>query len=88
MLEKRVAEGIFPGAVALVDRAGDVEVAAVGSAEPWNVPGRYGWVGGTGTAAHIVPATGTVTILLTPCGLPGPAFPSWMRDFWTYAVTA
>ncbi|MEU2625280.1 serine hydrolase domain-containing protein [Streptomyces sp. NPDC007157] len=64
---------------------GSVDVT---SAKPWNVPGRYGWVGGTGTAAHILPATGTVAILLTPCGLPGPAFPLWMRDFWTYAATS
>lgn len=58
------------------------------SAQPWNTPGRYGWVGGTGTAAHIVPATNTVTVLLTACALPGPAFPAWMRDFWTYAASA
>ena len=30
---------------------GSVDVAPI---DPWNVPGRYGWVGGTGTAAHIV----------------------------------
>ena len=36
---------------------GSVDVAAT---EPWTVPGRYGWVGGTGTAAHITPSTGTV----------------------------
>jgi CubicO group peptidase (beta-lactamase class C family) len=64
---------------------GSVDVT---SAEPWNTPGRYGWVGGTGTAAHIVPATGTVTVVLTPCGLPGPAAPSWMTGFWTHAATA
>jgi CubicO group peptidase (beta-lactamase class C family) len=58
----------------------------VDRAQPWNVPGRYGWVGGTGTAAHVVPATGTVTVILTPCGLPGPAFPAWMRDFWDHAA--
>jgi CubicO group peptidase (beta-lactamase class C family) len=29
--------------------------------KPWNVPGRYGCVGGTGTSAHIIPSTGTVT---------------------------
>ena len=29
---------------------GSVDVEAI---DPWNVPGRYGWVGGTGTAAHI-----------------------------------
>ncbi|KOV77325.1 beta-lactamase, partial [Streptomyces sp. NRRL WC-3618] len=34
LLEKYVAEGAFPGAVALVDRSGEVEVAAVGSPEP------------------------------------------------------
>lgn len=60
----------------------------VTSAEPWNSPGRYGWVGGTGTAAHIVPATRTVTVLLTSCGLPGPTFPSWMRDFWAHVANA
>ena len=36
--------------------------------DPWNVPGRYGWVGGTGTSAHVVPATGSVHILLTQVG--------------------
>ena len=41
---------------------GSVDVEAV---DPWNVPGRYGWVGGTGTTAHIVASTGTVAILLT-----------------------
>jgi hypothetical protein len=24
---------------------------------PWHFPGRYGWLGGTGTAAHLIPAT-------------------------------
>ncbi|WP_141582480.1 serine hydrolase [Actinomadura sp. WMMA1423] len=55
-------------------------------ADPWNVPGRYGWVGGTGTAAHIVPSTGTVTVLLTQVGLSGPGSLPWMRDFWRYAA--
>jgi len=64
---------------------GSVDITA---AEPWNVPGRYGWVGGTGTAAHVVPSTGTVTVLLTPRGLAGPAFTDYMRDFWTYAAGA
>ncbi|OLF11360.1 serine hydrolase domain-containing protein [Actinophytocola xanthii] len=53
--------------------------------EPWHVPGRYGWVGGTGTAAHIVPATGTVAILFTQVGLDGPTTPEWMRDVWCSA---
>ncbi|MGX2994231.1 serine hydrolase domain-containing protein [Streptomyces sp. JNUCC 64] len=53
---------------------------------PWNVPGRYGWSGGTGTTAHIVPATGTVAILLTQVEMTGPEAPPLMRDFWTYAA--
>ncbi|CAM5718174.1 putative protein [Streptomyces alboniger] len=48
---------------------GSVDVAP---AAPWNVPGRYGWVGGTGTTAHIVPPTGTVAILLTQVGMQSP----------------
>ncbi|MEU0535228.1 hypothetical protein [Amycolatopsis tolypomycina] len=32
---------------------GSVDIAVT---EPWHVPGRYGWVGGTGTTAHVVPA--------------------------------
>jgi len=40
---------------------------------PWNVPGRYGWVGGTGTSAHLVPSSGTVALLLTHVGVTSPA---------------
>jgi len=64
---------------------GSVDVAAI---DPWNVPGRYGWVGGTGTAAHIIPSTGTVTILLTQVEMAGPTPPAVMRDFWRYAGSA
>lgn len=53
--------------------------------EPWNVPGRYGWSGGTGTTAHVVPATGAVGILLTQVAMAGPRPPAVMRDFWEYA---
>ncbi|MFI9063998.1 serine hydrolase domain-containing protein [Streptomyces sp. NPDC053429] len=53
---------------------------------PWNEPGRYGWIGGTGTASHIVPATGTVTVLLTQRELSGPASPALMQEFWRYAA--
>ncbi|WKD30676.1 serine hydrolase domain-containing protein [Streptomyces xanthophaeus] len=63
---------------------GSVDVARL---DPWNVPGRYGWIGGTGTAAHIVPATGALTLLLTQRELTGPASPEVMREFWTYAAT-
>ena len=52
------------------------------------MPGRYGWVGGTGTAAHLIPATGTVTILLSQVELTGPTPPAIMRDFWRYASEA
>jgi CubicO group peptidase (beta-lactamase class C family) len=64
---------------------GSVDIAAIG---PWNVPGRYGWVGGTGTSAHVVPSAGTIAILLTQVGADSPVTPRWMRDFWTYAATA
>ncbi|MFF4543149.1 serine hydrolase domain-containing protein [Streptomyces sp. NPDC001406] len=57
-------------------------------AEPWNVPGRYGWVGGTGTTAHIVPPTGTITILLTQVAMRNPVPPPLMRDFWNCTASA
>ncbi|OKK22119.1 beta-lactamase [Streptomyces sp. CB00455] len=63
---------------------GSVDVALLA---PWNAPGRYGWIGGTGTAAHVDPGTGAVTILLTQRELGGPASPALMREFWTYAAT-
>ena len=64
---------------------GSVDVETI---DPWNVPGRYGWVGGTGTAAHITPSTGAVTILLSQVELAGPNPPALMRDFWRYAANA
>ncbi|QKW23679.1 beta-lactamase family protein [Kitasatospora sp. NA04385] len=54
--------------------------------DPWNVPGRYGWVGGTGTAAHVVRSTGLVTVLLTQREMTGPTPPPLMREFWRYAA--
>ncbi|MEU9378231.1 serine hydrolase domain-containing protein [Streptomyces sp. NPDC048255] len=62
---------------------GSVDVARL---DPWNVPGRYGWIGGTGTAAHVVPATGAVTVLLTQRETDSPAVPAQMREFWAYAA--
>jgi CubicO group peptidase (beta-lactamase class C family) len=49
--------------------------------------GRYGWIGGTGTTAHVEPATGTVGILLTQQQMGGPAPTPLMRAFWRYAFT-
>ncbi|MFC8131953.1 serine hydrolase domain-containing protein [Streptomyces sp. NPDC057302] len=54
--------------------------------EPWSVPGRYGWVGGTGATAHITPSTGTVTVMYSQLQMGGPSFPDLMRDFWRYAA--
>ncbi|HEX6518375.1 MAG TPA: serine hydrolase domain-containing protein [Nocardioidaceae bacterium] len=62
---------------------GSVDVARL---DPWNVPGRYGWVGGTGTTAHVVPSTGQVAILLTQMQMTGPTPTPLMRDFWAYAA--
>jgi CubicO group peptidase (beta-lactamase class C family) len=62
---------------------GSVDVAAD---DPWNVPGRFGWIGGTGTAAHIIPSSGTVSILMTQLEMSGPTPPALMRDFWRYAA--
>ncbi|HEY7265257.1 MAG TPA: serine hydrolase domain-containing protein [Trebonia sp.] len=62
---------------------GSVDIATI---EPWNVPGRYGWVGGTGTSAYITPSTGAVAILFTQVALDSPVSPGWMPEFWRYAV--
>lgn len=56
--------------------------------DPWNVPGRYGWVGGTGTTAHIVPPTATVSVLLTQAAMRNPTPTPLMRDFWRYVAGA
>ena len=55
---------------------GSVDIETI---DAWNVLGRYGWVGGTGTSAHITPSTGTVAILLTQVAADGPTAPEWMR---------
>jgi CubicO group peptidase (beta-lactamase class C family) len=64
---------------------GSVDIATI---DPWNVPGRYGWVGGTGTSAHITPSTGTVAILLTQVAADSPTPAEWMRDFWRHTANA
>jgi CubicO group peptidase (beta-lactamase class C family) len=64
---------------------GSVDVETV---EPWNVPGRYGWIGGTGTAAHLTASTGAVSVLLSQIEMAGPTPPALMRDFWRYVASA
>ena len=64
---------------------GSVDIAAI---DPWNLPGRYGWVGGTGTSAHITPSTGTIAILLTQVAADSPTPQQWMPAFWRYAANA
>jgi hypothetical protein len=64
---------------------GSVDVETI---DPWNVPGRYGWVGGIGTAAHITASTGTITIVLSQLQTAGPTPPALMRDFWQHAANA
>ena len=68
---------------------GSVDVERI---DPWNVPGRYGWVGGSGTAAHIVPGGRPhhhrVTILLTQVEMTSPVAPPVMREFWAHAAGA
>ncbi len=54
--------------------------------EPWTTPGRYGWVGGTGTSAYVDPSRRTVSILLTQLEMSGPTAPTIMREFWQYAA--
>lgn len=54
-----------------------------GSVDP--VTGRYGWVGGSGTSGHVVPATGTTGILLTRTALDSPVPPTFPREFRDYA---
>jgi CubicO group peptidase (beta-lactamase class C family) len=47
--------------------------------------GRYGWVGGTGTTAHLAPSTGTIAVLFTQVQMSGPTSTPLMRRFWQYA---
>jgi CubicO group peptidase (beta-lactamase class C family) len=56
-----------------------------GAVEP---DGRYGWVGGTGTTAHVAPSTGTIGVLFTQVQMAGPTAPPLMREFWQYAFGA
>jgi CubicO group peptidase (beta-lactamase class C family) len=50
--------------------------------------GRYGWIGGTGTTAHVASSSGTVGVLLTQVALTGPTPTPLMRAFWRHAFGA
>lgn len=54
---------------------------------PWNVPGRYAWVGGTGTAACVDPQHGPVSVILTQVEFGGPGSTWVLKSFCTAAVT-
>jgi CubicO group peptidase (beta-lactamase class C family) len=54
---------------------------------PWNVVGRYGWVGGTGTSAYVHPDNGTVAVLLSQVGLADPVV-AMLESFWTVSAEA
>ncbi|GAB3873544.1 serine hydrolase domain-containing protein [Kibdelosporangium lantanae] len=62
---------------------GGVDMSTV---DPWRVPGRYGWVGGTGTSAYVTPSTGSIAILLTQVGVESPEATALLTDFWTYSA--
>ncbi len=78
-----------PGNVFLDGQAwgfgGSVDVT---TAQAWNVPGRYGWIGGTGTAGYVVPSTGVVAVWLSQVELQGPDDFSALGDFLTLAARA
>ncbi|KRF36963.1 serine hydrolase domain-containing protein [Nocardioides sp. Soil805] len=63
---------------------GGVDTAVL---NPWNVVGRYGWVGGTGTAAYVDPVHGVVTVLLTQVELGGPDSAGVLESFWAAAAS-
>jgi CubicO group peptidase (beta-lactamase class C family) len=47
--------------------------------------GRYGWVGGTGTSAHVAPGTDRLGILFTQVQMAGPSSTPLLHEFWRYA---
>lgn len=51
-------------------------------AAPWHRPGRYGWVGGTGTSAYLHRPTRSVRIFLGQRLLGGPTAMDAMTRFW------
>jgi CubicO group peptidase (beta-lactamase class C family) len=54
--------------------------------EPWMAPGRWGWVGGTGTCGYVDPVRDTVAVLLTQRVMTGPQ--DGPHTFWTAVANA
>ena len=54
--------------------------------DPWTVPGRYGWIGGTGTAGYVLPSTGTVAIWLSQIEMSSPTDFDTIGAFLTLAA--
>jgi CubicO group peptidase (beta-lactamase class C family) len=52
----------------------------------WNVLGRYGWVGGTGTAGYVIPSSDTVVVWMSQVELQGPGDFAAMSDVLAYAA--
>jgi len=54
--------------------------------EPWNVLGRYGWAGATGTVGYVIPSTGTVVVWMSQVELRSPEDFTAMSKVLTYAA--
>lgn len=54
--------------------------------QPFHVRGRYGWIGGTGTAGYVIPSTDTVVVWLSQVELGGPDDAAALSEVLTYAA--
>ena len=54
-------------------------------AEPWNVPGRFGWVGGLGTSAYSDPANDFIGAVFPQRLMDSPEAAAVFTDFWKHA---
>jgi CubicO group peptidase (beta-lactamase class C family) len=52
----------------------------------WNVIGRYGWVGGTGTAGYVIPASDTAVVWMSQVELDGPEDFAAISEVLAYAA--
>lgn len=54
--------------------------------QPWTAPGRYGWVGGLGTAGYVIPSKSVVTVWLSQVEMAGPDDFAGLAAFLTWAA--